>query len=94
MTSNNILTELDQIHENQSEESYALVAYHLEGERIEEVKTLLESDTPIVGAVGRYRGIPVFAEKTLPPNLSHLKAETTIGKNGIGFSYLRLVIMN
>ncbi len=59
-TAEQLLMKLDYLCEMQPLCRYVLLGFHLTARQLDNCRSLLTEDDPDVGAVGRYRSVPVY----------------------------------
>lgn len=83
---------LNQVIELQSERSIILTGFFLEQCEINELSSSLLPDEPKVGAVGRYKGVPVFDRSALSGRASGVSREGEL--NGVRYSFVQMDSVN
>jgi hypothetical protein len=82
---------IDAIIELQPEKAFILTGFYLKPDDINALNPELESDIPPTGAVGRYRGIPVFQISGAAADTDGLMYRTTFD---IRYSFVKMDVVN
>ena len=69
MAHEDLLRDLDALVGSQKINSFILTGIYVPHEWLAALRAVLEPDHPPVGATGRYKGVPIFPEGTLPDRL-------------------------
>jgi hypothetical protein len=93
MTGNDVLNTIETIIDLQVEESFILTGMCLPPREIAVLEQQLEPDDPDTGAIGRYKGIPIFREADFQGMQERLPASTR-QLDTVKYSFVRMGVVN
>ncbi len=93
MNSRQLCDTVERILALQPEESFILAGIFLAADEIVAIRTHLEPDELGIGAVGRYRNVPVFREEDFS-SMTGARSLSVGELSGIRYAYVRVGVVN
>jgi hypothetical protein len=90
----NLLQALEAVFELQTTRSLILVGLHLTPEEVSVLRFHLEGSDPPLGAVGRYKNVPVYLTSAPPEELTTDGIVRTEIHGGILYSFVQMLVVN
>jgi hypothetical protein len=78
----------------QADRSIILTGFDLTPDQLRAARPELQPDDPPVGAIGRYRNVPVFGPEAEPPPGGRSDVVLTGSHRGIRFRYVQMDVVN